>query len=53
MPEEVDAHVLRKYELVERLGKGVRSPYVLASSPRRGYINCWRRLSIAAGPTAA
>lgn len=26
MPEEVDAHVLRKYELVERLGKGVRSP---------------------------
>jgi hypothetical protein len=25
MPEEVDSHVLLKYEIVERLGKGVRS----------------------------
>jgi hypothetical protein len=32
MPEEVDPHVQRKYELVERLGKGVRP--ALTSSPQ-------------------
>ena len=44
MSEEVDKHVLRKYELVQRLGKGVRFPPILDtwSDVRQAYGIVWK-----------